>query len=315
MARKPRLHISQGYYFVTLQSNAGRTLFQNRQDAHYFYELLEHGVATYHYRLHAFCLMPQQVFLLIQVGDISLSNIMHNISFRYTRWLNRSQPEGGHVFAGRYQATLLEADEYLLPVLRYIHIQPVRAGLTEKARDYLWSSHRCYLQEMELPWLCTEEAMSRFAADREHALMYYKGYILAALKKTDTDNFLKKTENNILANEGFRLNLRLKTQALTPRCEFPDLLRAVCKEFNITQEELKSLGKQRSSSYARGVLAMLVKQQPNIAFTDMARFVQRDATTLSAHATRIEKKCKTDRVLAEKIKHIQQALASSMAIA
>jgi REP element-mobilizing transposase RayT len=100
MARKPRIHISGGYYHVMLRGNGGVDVFFNEEDRYRFYLLMQEGVERYGHRIHAFCLMSNHVHLVVQVGDVSLSRIMQNISFRYTHWFNGRQSEQAIFFRG-----------------------------------------------------------------------------------------------------------------------------------------------------------------------------------------------------------------------
>ena len=145
MARKPRLHYSGASYHVILRGNGGQDIFIDKKDRTRFYFLLQEGVERYRHRIHAYCLMTNHVHLAIQVGDVPLSRIIQNLSFRYTRYLNRRKNQVGHLFQGRYKALLIDADSYLLELVRYIHNNPVRAGMVKTAEEYPWSSHHAYL--------------------------------------------------------------------------------------------------------------------------------------------------------------------------
>jgi REP element-mobilizing transposase RayT len=92
--------------------------------------------------IHAFCLMRNHVHLVLQVGEISISRVLQNLSQRYTVWVNRQKGRTGHLFQGRYKAILIDADRYLLALVRYIHLNPIRAGIARVPEDYHWSSHR-----------------------------------------------------------------------------------------------------------------------------------------------------------------------------
>ena len=96
-----------------------------------------------------------------------LSKIMQNVAFRYTRWVNKRQGRIGHLFQGRYKAILVDAKGYLLELIRYIHLNPVRAGLVRHSEEYPWSGHRAYrrrayLGDERLPWLSTEWVLGQF---------------------------------------------------------------------------------------------------------------------------------------------------------
>lgn len=145
MARQPRVHLSGGYYHVMMRGNLGRDLFFSKSDRSHFLFLCQEGIERYGHRIHAFCLMDNHVHLLIQVGFVPLPKIIQNLSFRYTKFINRQTKETGHLFQGRYKAILVDADAYLLELSRYIHLNPVRSGLSEKPDDFEWSSHRAYI--------------------------------------------------------------------------------------------------------------------------------------------------------------------------
>ncbi|MDQ6962001.1 MAG: transposase, partial [Mariprofundaceae bacterium] len=89
--------------------------------------------------------MGNHIHLAIQVSNVPLSNIMQNSSFRYIRWFNYRQKRFGHLFQGRYKAILIDHNTYFLDLVRYIHLNPVRAKMVKDARDYEWSGHRAYL--------------------------------------------------------------------------------------------------------------------------------------------------------------------------
>jgi putative transposase len=95
--------------------------------------------------------MNTHVHLAIQVGGVPLSRILQNLSFRYTRWVNGRRKRSGHLFQGRYKAVLVDADSYLDALVRYIHLNPVRAGMVKEPEEYRWSGHRAYLGLEKIP--------------------------------------------------------------------------------------------------------------------------------------------------------------------
>jgi len=138
MPRKPRIHYPGALYHVMLRGNGGADVFLEDGDRYRFYLLLQEGVERFGFRIHAFCLMDYHIHLALQVGEISLSRIMQNLSFRYTQWINWRTKRKGHLFQGRYKAILIEEDEYLLQLVAYLHLNPVRAGMIDNPIDYRW---------------------------------------------------------------------------------------------------------------------------------------------------------------------------------
>ena len=181
MARKPRLHLDEGIYHVMLRGNGGQEIFFDDEDRLHFYLLLQQGVERYKYRVHGFCLMSNHVHLVLEVGAQPLAKIMQNLSFRYTRWVNKKQKCIGHLFQGRDKAILVDRDSYLLELVRYVHLNSVRAKLVRQAHLYPWSGHRAYLGRQTLSWLTTEWVLNQFgmrlAACRKHYEVFVReGY-------------------------------------------------------------------------------------------------------------------------------------------
>ena len=136
MARKPRLLIEGGFYHLMLRGNGGSDIFFSDEDRAEFERLVAEGVTRFGHRIHAYCFMTNHVHLAMQTGAIPLSKIIQNLAFRYTRWVNKRQNRIGHLFQGRYKAIMVEADSYFLELVRYIHLNPVRAGLVVTPVDY-----------------------------------------------------------------------------------------------------------------------------------------------------------------------------------
>ena len=116
--------------------------------------------------------------LAVQGAEVPLSKIMQNVAFGYTRWINRRQRRICHRFQGRYQAIVVDADSYLLDLVRYIHLNPVRAALVTDPLDYAWSGHRAFLGQEVLPWLTTEWVLSMFAHQADLARNRYQDYVI-----------------------------------------------------------------------------------------------------------------------------------------
>jgi len=161
MARKPRIHLPGGIYHVILRGNDGQPVFFSDQDRLSFCELVAEGVVRYGHRIHAFCLMTNHVHFALQVAEPPLAKIVQNLAFRYTRRINKSQRRMGHLFQGRYKALLVDADAYLVELVRYIHLNPVRAQMVADPGAYAWSGHNAYLGLAGWPWLTTDLVLSQ----------------------------------------------------------------------------------------------------------------------------------------------------------
>jgi REP element-mobilizing transposase RayT len=145
MARRPRVHAPGLSYHVIARGNHRQEAFLTDLD----YRTYLGRLATYRKRygvfLFAYCLMPNHVHLLVQTSEAPLSKFMQGLQQSYTQWFNRVHDKVGHLFQGRYKAIVCDRDEYLLTLVRYIHLNPVRAGLVEQPDAYPYSGHRTYL--------------------------------------------------------------------------------------------------------------------------------------------------------------------------
>jgi len=148
MGRPPRVFGPGLLYHVVARGNRREAVFLGHSD----YEAYLHRLALYRARyavtLHAYCLMPNHVHLVLGTAEAPLDRFMQCVQQSYTQDFNKRHGLVGHVFQGRYKALLCEADEYLLTLVRYVHQNPVRAGLAARAEDYPYSGHRAYLGEV-----------------------------------------------------------------------------------------------------------------------------------------------------------------------
>jgi REP element-mobilizing transposase RayT len=177
MPRHPRLHVPGGLYHAILRGNHRQLIFHGDVDYLAFEDLLGAALDRYDARLHAYCWMPNHVHLAVQVGEPPLGRLMHLVASRYARRKQREVPTTGHLFERRYRAKLVASDQYLLALVRYIHLNPVRAGLTADAAAYRWSSHRAYLGTAATGRLQIREGLARFAGNGSTPLAAYEAFM------------------------------------------------------------------------------------------------------------------------------------------
>ena len=304
MARKPRVHYPGALYHVTLRGNAGQAIFFDSRDRTRFYLLLQEGIERFRHRIHAFCLMTNHVHLAIQVGDIPLCRIIQNLSFRYTKWINWRQNRSGHLFQGRYKAVLVDADVYLLELTRYIHLNPVRAGIVKEPEDYPWSGHRSYLGREEIPWLTTDWVLSQFSKRESSARRTYGRFIEDGKKGGYQKQYHlgSGTDSRILGDDEFIDQVLEKEEKKSRRRVSLDrIIREVCKSFCLKEGEFLVSSRDRTLSRARGMAAWLVMEYGIGTLGELSQRTGRDITTLSSAAKRLQIRSKTDLDLAEKM--------------
>jgi REP element-mobilizing transposase RayT len=310
MPRKPRIHYPGAVYHVILRGNAGHPVYFEDLDRHRFFLFLQYAVEKFDCRIHAFCLMTNHIHLVVQTGAIPLSRVMQNISQRYTAWINFTQSRTGHVFQGRYKALLIDADSYLLELVRYIHLNPVRAAMTALPDDYPWSSHHAYAGRETIPWLTTEWALSMFGKHVANTLYRYEQFMLDGIGEQRRREFHSGTcEGCILGDDDFAERaLTWIGQVQRHAYGREDLISAVCRAYSISADELRAPGKMRLSSEARGVAALLALETPTVSLTALGACLNRDVPLLSRAARRIETLQADDLVLKQRINSLRNEL-------
>src|SRR5215471_2136418 len=145
MARKTRAEVEGGLYHVITRGNNRRRIFNSPSDYEKFLTLLARQKAKLPFFLYAYCLMSNHLHLLVERQAAKVGQIMHRLLTGYSQYHNRRYRRVGHLLQGRHKATLCQSDRYLAELVRYIHLNPVRAGVVNDPADYQYSGHRDYL--------------------------------------------------------------------------------------------------------------------------------------------------------------------------
>src|SRR3989338_9084977 len=148
--------------------------------------------------------MSNHYHLLIQPPRANLSRAMRHLNGVYTQRFNRVHKKDGPVFRGRYKAILVQADEYLTHLIRYIHLNPVQANVVQAPEKFPWSSHTRYLKGAdEKPWLFVKLGLSFFGSKAHKALLAYKNFIHQGIDQKTLSFYNKKNQDPILGDVDF----------------------------------------------------------------------------------------------------------------
>jgi REP element-mobilizing transposase RayT len=311
MARKQRIHYPGALYHVILRGNARQDIFFDDGDRCRFFLLLQDAVEKFGFRIHAYCLMTNHVHLAVQVGAMPLSRIMQNLSLRYTAWINRRLNRSGHLFQGRYKAVLVDADSFLLELVAYIHLNPVRAGMTASPGDHPWSSHRAYLGKEIIPWLTTELVLSMFGNRLDKARKLFAHFVGERTGDGHRDEFQRGggIDSRLLGEEHFVDEVMERAQMgreLKPAVdEVLETVKAICA---IDDELLCSRQRGRSIAEARTLAAWAVAEFSAGTISEVGRIFGRDVSTLSACIKRLTDKARHDPGIAGRMNQIKQTL-------
>jgi len=205
MARALRIKFPGAFYHITSRGNERRDIFFDDKDRSKFLKLLERSVDIYQVNLYAYILMKNHFHLLIQTPLGNLSELMRHFNICYTGWFNFRHNRSGHLYQGRYKSFLIDVDNYLLEVSRYLHLNIVRiyslrsTDLEEKVKrleGYEWSSLPGYINEKKTEKFVNYDLVLSMAGSRR---IYYK-YIIEGLER-DLKNPFKGIKNGGILGE------------------------------------------------------------------------------------------------------------------
>ncbi|WP_042462724.1 transposase [Neobacillus dielmonensis] len=161
MARKHRVWFPGAMYHVTCRGNRKSDIFFDEQDFCTYLDLLEEARSLYPYHLHSYCLMTNHVHLLLETVNDPPTEIMKTVNFHYAIYFNKRHEQVGHVFQGRYGATLIDDLHHFVVASRYIHMNPVEANMVDAPEHYPWSSYHAFTSEPD-PHVNTTKLLSNF---------------------------------------------------------------------------------------------------------------------------------------------------------
>jgi len=293
-----------------LRGNGGDDIFFTPEDRYRLYLLIQEGVERYGFRMHAFCLMSNHFHLAVQVGDKPLSRIMQNLAFRYARWINRRYERIGHLFQGRYHALLVDDESYLLELIRYIHLNPVRAGLVRFPEDYEWSSHNAYLGTEYFVWLTRDAALSRFGDTTSRAEERYAEFVLDGIGELYRPEFHRGSDDTrVLGEDDFLHQVRsAKKQPVARDVSVDEVIAAVATEYDVDAAILCSPARTRDYTEARGVAAWVVREIGRHTLTELAERMSRSLSAVSLLEAKVRERIAVDKAFESKVSRIASDL-------
>jgi len=195
MPRTARRKSETDIYHIMFRGINRQTIFVDNEDNQRFLDTLNRYHHEIGYDLYAYCLMGNHIHLLIKEGNEDLSNTMRRIGTSYVNWYNWQYDRKGHLFQDRFKSEPVESDAYFLTVLRYIHQNPLKAGLVSDIESYKWSSYHEYIGEAKI--VNVDFALLMFEKDRAEAIKLFKDFNLKANKDQCLDIAeTKKTISN-----------------------------------------------------------------------------------------------------------------------
>jgi len=184
MPRCPRRQLAGGTFHVTARGVRGSDIYYDDQDRAFFLSLVARLAKAREWRCLAYCLMPNHYHIVFRISDDDLPAGMHWLNGCYAQWFNQRHGYEGHVFDRRFHSTLVESDVHLLELLRYVVLNPVRAGLCSHPGEWRWSSYRAVLGRVRRPrFLSVGSCLEMFSQDVARARAAFEAFVDSAAPK------------------------------------------------------------------------------------------------------------------------------------
>jgi len=266
---------------VTSRGNARNKIFSDDQDRLGFLAVLDTVVKRFNWLCHAYCLMDNHYHLVIETPEANLSIGMRQLNGIYTQKYNRKHSTPGHVFQGRFKAILVDKDNYLLELCRYVVLNPVRAKMAEKIEYWIWSSYPATVGLKTPPaYLTTDWILSLFSKKRAIAQRKYRGFVQEGLRTESPWRELKGQV--LLGKENFTEKFKALLSAKEHIKEIPRHQRYV------SRPELEKLFKATGKKDRRNKTVYAAHVNHGYKLSEIANHLQIHYTTVSKIVAKIE---------------------------
>ena len=224
--------------------------------------------------------------MLLETGSTPLAKFMQGLQQSYTQYFNRSYRKVGHLFQGRYKAIICDKDKYLLALVRYIHLNPVRARLAKRPERYAHSGHRSYLLMNETPKIIEAGPILKLLGGKKG----YENFVLEGMSESHNDEYYAVEDQRFLGEEGFGEEISRDAgfkEERKPQESIETVFKEIARQLETTPELLR--GKDRrwdiSKKRAQGV-ASLVREH-GYGVSEVAKFLRRDQANISTMLSRL----------------------------
>ncbi|MBN4053190.1 transposase [bacterium AH-315-L15] len=230
-----------------------RKIYRSQVDYQRFLDLMDETCGMWGIRVHAYSLLPNHYHFLLETPRGNLSRALRHLDGIYTQRYNRTHQTDGPLFRGRYKAILIDGDNYLLQVMRYIHLNPVAAQWVKNASLHRWTSHRSYLGKGKGPvGLVMEEVLGRFHKSPQKALGLYRRFMGEGIDDPTRRLYERGNWPAMWGTEGFRKEIAKKWVRKETVYEIPQMKRerghpslkqieeAVCRSYDIHAKQMRT---------------------------------------------------------------------------
>jgi len=249
MSRPLRIDYPNAWHHVMNRARRGQCLFKDENDYQMFIDLLIETSELFNLYVAAYSLMPNHYHLLVQTPDANLARCMRHINGVFTQRYNIVHKCDGTLFRGRYKSIIVDADSYLLQLVRYIHMNPIKAGLSKQMNQYSWSSHKGYISKAKKwYWLYKDFVLSMLSPEPNDQISAYKLFMAQDADRSLLKVFEREYLPVVLGSADFTswiknvfYKKKIDRQVPMSRKLAPDLetiMAQVCRSYGIKRKKL-----------------------------------------------------------------------------
>jgi REP element-mobilizing transposase RayT len=319
MARPLRIEYEGAVYHITARGNERGAIYKDSGDMQKFLDIL--GMLSVKHRIvvHGYVLMQNHYHLLIETPAGNIARAIHYLNATYTNYFNRRHNRAGHLFQGRYGSHIIEKDQYLLAVNRYIHLNPVRARLVKTPEQYKWGSYEMFVGTRRKPeWLECDWILSRFSPDVKESRRLYRSFVTDGIEALD--NPLKDLKDGlVLGGERFVEEIRKKikrhreipqSRHLAQGISFEEVLAKVSEHFHMADIDI--LVPRSRNNLPRRVCLYLLTGLTDIPNATIAQRFGIGYTAVTQAAARVRDQMALDPALKKAIDELGSGLHISL---
>jgi REP element-mobilizing transposase RayT len=292
MSRALRIEYPGAVYHVICRGNNRQAIFRDDQDRKRYLEKLSMYCQVKKIDLLAYCLMSNHVHVLLETAEGNLSKMMQALQTSYTLSFNRRHGRSGHVFEQRYKAMLVDKDNYLIQVSRYIHLNPVEAKLAERPQDYRWSSYSSYLKGKGIAGSKVGAVLDYFTGSKWRQIEQYREFVEGGRGEKVNNPVPEVRKQIYIGDEEFEEAAQRQLQRASGREIRPTLKRIVEAVRELTgKNEAEIRGRQRDEEIKRSreLVCYLGRRRGELSLDELRRYLQvRELSTVSHAVKRAE---------------------------
>jgi putative transposase len=323
MPRQARLDVPGALHHIMVRGINKSTIFNDDEDKTRFLKRLGQSVEEGQCSVYAWVLMDNHVHILFKSGRDGISTVMRKLLTWYAQYFNRRHRRTGHLFENRYKSILCDEDNYLIALVRYIHLNPVRANIIttlEQLDRYFWCGHRTLIGKTKHPWMGVDHVLSEFGTTKRKAIHEYQRFMQEGLnqgrlpeltggglirskggwsqvlsarrkgwKEESDERILGSGDfvNGILkeAEEKARRQVKLRRSGKT----LAGIVEEECRKGRISPDELKGGSRRQKISILRATIAKRGLEELGLSLAEIARHVGVTTSSIRKAVLRLEK--------------------------